>query len=86
MNNTQLKTTIKDLMENPFAGYGLTEKQKEACRLVALGCSPIEAAEKIGISRQALQERLEVSLGKLGLKKHSELTTFVFTKLWAIVC
>lgn len=62
---------------NPFAGYDLTEPQIEACLLVARGMTYEQAGKELGVCKQAIHQRINGSLKKLGLKSSKDLTRFV---------
>ena len=53
--------------EDPFSGYnfGLTKKEAEAARLVALGYLQKDIAKDLGISEQALRKRLSGACKKM---------------------
>ncbi len=82
---TPVKTKVLLLLADPFAGHGLTKKQAEATRLIALGLGREEAAEKLGISKQALSARLEGACQKLNIEKPKQLTKELFKRLAAIL-
>lgn len=76
---------IIKLLENPFADYGLTDKQAEVCRMLAFGMSITEVAEKLGISKQAVYERVNGGLKKLCLESNGDLTKRFIETLKVIV-
>lgn len=78
-------TTIKKLIADPFAGHGLTQKEAEAARLIGLGLSWQEAAERIGITKTALAARLKGACKKLNIDNPKQLTKELFKRLAAIL-
>ena len=85
MNNTQLKTTIKELMENPFVEYDLTPKQAEVCGLLARGYTTMEIAADLGLTKQAIDKRVRGALKIMGITQRRDLTKKFVAKLKAIV-
>ena len=85
MSDKQKVSNIRKLLADPFAGHGLTQKQAEAARLVALGLGWEEIAEKIGISTQALGARLQVACKKMKVENSKQLTKELFKRLAAIL-
>ena len=85
MNDEQKIANIRKLLADPFAGHGLTKKEAEAARLVGLGFTWLEAAEKFDISTQALSARLKGARKKLKIENSKQLTKEVFKRLAAIL-
>ena len=71
-------------LDDPFEGYGLTKKQAEAARLVAIGHSVKEVSEKLGITRNAVIERLNPACAKLGVPGHGNLTLWLTKKQYKL--
>ncbi len=50
---------IRQLLENPFDGFGLTDREAEAANRIANGESVEEISKALGVSHQAIYERLK---------------------------
>lgn len=74
MNDTVRLNIIRGLLDRPFDGYGLTKKELEATRLIAFGYTQTEVSKNLGITRNALNGRLESACRKIKLKSSKELT------------
>lgn len=85
MMEAPIKTKVLLLLADPFAGHGLTKKEAEAARLIALGLGWEEAAEMLGVSKQALAARLKGACKKLNIKNSKQLTKELFKRLAAIL-
>ena len=51
----------------------LTQRQLEACALIAQGLTIGEVAERMGISKQTAREHLDKAAGRLGAKHLGQL-------------
>lgn len=85
MSESEKVVTIRKLLADPFAGHGLTEKESEAARLIALGLSREEAAMFLKISEPALYARLKGVCRKLKIENSKQLTKELFKRLTAIL-
>lgn len=56
---------------------GLTPRQARIAALIGSGCSPREAADKLGITQNTVRSTLKAIYGKLGLRRQSELAQLV---------
>ena len=85
MKQHQKIINIRKLLADPFAGHGLTQKEAEAARLIGLGFTWLEAAEKIDITVSALAARLKGACNKLKIDNSKQLTKELFKRLAAIL-
>lgn len=85
MDDAWIVFNIKRLLAEPFTGHGLTEKEAEAARKIAMGFSWKQTAEDFGISEVALGARLRSACKKLKLKSSKLLTQELFKLMAAIL-
>lgn len=57
---------LKRYIHDPFSDRGCTEKERQAVKLTVEGLTQLEIAEKIGISVQAVRQRLAQAYKKIG--------------------
>lgn len=65
---------LRQLLEFPFAGRGLTERQQEVARLAAFGFTTEEMATELGITRGGAGSHMrdikkKIGFGKFGLTR-----------------
>ena len=64
----QVKKEMLDIIKRPFRGNGLTMPQEEAATLASYGLKYKQIAKKIGISEEAVKQRLASANKVLGTK------------------
>jgi len=71
---TDTKAKLTALMDNPFAGYHLTERQGWAATWSAFGFSRGEIAKEMLVTEQAVYHFLVGARKKIGLSSNRDFT------------
>ena len=71
---------LRQLLEFPFAGRGLTERQQEIARLAAIGHTTDEIAAKLKLSRAGAGSHMRDIKTKTGMGK-AALTKDLFKRI-----
>jgi DNA-binding NarL/FixJ family response regulator len=66
-----LKARSLDALDGALTGHGLTTREAEVLRLVALGGSNRDIAARLGVSDRTVQKHLERTFRKLGVSSRS---------------
>lgn len=61
-----------DRLEQVLVAHGLTSREAEVLRLVALGRSNLDAARRLGVSDRTVQKHLQRAFRKLGVASRSQ--------------
>ena len=77
-------TAIKEVLERPFRGRGLTDKIEHAMNLAGLGFTEKEIGDELGLSSQGVKWRLKAGNGILGTRK-ADLPKMVFEQIKSIL-
>lgn len=85
MKDQERIRAIRELIEDPFIGHGLTDKELEATRLVAFGYTQEEVAERLGVTYKAIQGRLNSACRKMTVPSSKHLTRYFIQLLRTIV-
>ena len=76
--------TIADILERPFYGRGLTNREHEVARLCARGLLIDEIAEELVISPRTARHHLDSAKKKLKMKPR-ELPRYIFDKIEGVI-
>lgn len=79
MSQEQIEA-IREIVERPFRGNGLSTKVEEAMNLSGLGFTTVEIARIEGVTLDAIKQRLATGNKALETKK-KELTQKVFQQI-----
>ncbi|MEA2449755.1 MAG: hypothetical protein QOG63_1687 [Thermoleophilaceae bacterium] len=69
--HSNLQRRSLDALEGALVGHGLTAREAEVLRFVALGGSNRDVADRLGVSDRTVQKHLERSFRKLGVTSRS---------------
>lgn len=56
-----------------YGGIRFTERQRQVVRLIAVGCSNIEIAERLGVSPRTAKAHADVLRTKLGVSRRRQI-------------
>ncbi len=83
-NEIDKLAAIRQLLEKPLDGFGLTKGQAEAIKQIVTGKTVAEIAEMRGVSLQSVYQQMERVQKKTG-HDHRTVVGFVYGKLSEIL-
>jgi DNA-binding NarL/FixJ family response regulator len=60
-------------MISVYGGIRFTERQRQVVRLIAVGCSNLEIADRLGVSPRTAKAHSDVLRGKLGVSRRRQI-------------
>lgn len=79
MDKTKAKLTA--LLDDPFAGYGMNENQKNAATWGAFGYSQSEIAKLMNVARQSVNQYQLGARKKMGLDNNRDFTKYLIKQI-----
>ena len=77
----KLPVLMKQQEEFDYAGYGISDKEKDIIGLVAKGCSNKEIASELFLGEGTVRNYLSTLLEKLQLRDRTQLAVFYYTRI-----